>query len=110
MAESIVAGVYDQVVDRESAYERLTTVHGAPPSTGASSGPAEPKKPGFFDSLFGSGASASSLPAAAPRGRPHDSLMTSVAKSAVRSIGSTVGRELVRGVLGSILGGGGRRR
>jgi hypothetical protein len=35
--------------------------------------------------------------------------MNAMAKSAVRTIGSTVGRELVRGVLGSILGGGRRR-
>jgi hypothetical protein len=33
-----------------------------------------------------------------------------VAKSAARSIGSTVGREIIRGVLGSIFGGGTRRR
>jgi hypothetical protein len=31
-----------------------------------------------------------------------------MAKSAVRTMGSTVGREIVRGVLGSLLGG--RRR
>jgi hypothetical protein len=28
----------------------------------------------------------------------------------MRSVGSAVGREIVRGVLGSLLGGGGRRR
>jgi len=33
-----------------------------------------------------------------------------VAKSAARTIGSSVGREIIRGVLGSLLGGGGRRR
>jgi hypothetical protein len=30
-------------------------------------------------------------------------------KSAARAIGSEVGRRVIRGVLGSILGGGGRR-
>jgi len=30
-------------------------------------------------------------------------------KSAVRTIGSTVGREIIRGVLGSLLGNQGRR-
>ncbi len=39
-----------------------------------------------------------------------DSVLETVAKSAARSIGSTVGRELIRGVLGSLLGGGSRRR
>ena len=109
MAASIVAGQYDKVIDRESAYERLTNAHAIPntasqPST-ATAG--EPKKPGFFESLFGGGSSG--LPGAPHRGRQPDSLMNSMAKSAVRTIGSTVGRELVRGVLGSIMGGGRRR-
>ncbi len=109
MAQSIVAGVYDKVVDRESAYERLTAVHGAPATAAAGAGPTGPKKPGFFEGLFGGGGG-SSLPTAAPRGRQPDSLVNVMAKSAVRTIGSTVGRELIRGVLGSLLGGGGRRR
>ena len=107
MAQSIVAGVYDKAVDRESAYERLTAVHGGTPAA-TGGGAAEPRKPGFLEGLFGSGRP-SSLPAAAPRGRQPDSLMNAMAKSAVRSIGSTVGRELIRGVLGSLLGGGRRR-
>jgi hypothetical protein len=32
-----------------------------------------------------------------------------MAKSAVRTIGSSIGREIVRGVLGSLFGGGRRR-
>ena len=35
---------------------------------------------------------------------------TSVAKSAVRAAGTQLGREIMRGVLGSLFGGGGRRR
>jgi len=31
-------------------------------------------------------------------------------KSAARAVGSEVGRQIIRGVLGSILGGSGRRR
>jgi DNA helicase HerA-like ATPase len=105
MASSIVAGVYDQVVDRESAYEKLAAIHGA-------AAPAQvqpPSKPGFLESIFGSGSSGGSLPTAARRGRQPDSLVDTMAKSAVRSIGSTVGRELIRGILGSILGGSRRR-
>jgi uncharacterized protein len=104
LQNSLVAGVYEKVVDRESAYERLTTVHANPTATEA--------KPGFFDSLFGGGSSAASTPAPAPRrgGRAPDTLMETMAKSAVRSIGSSIGREVMRGVLGSIFGGGGRRR
>lgn len=36
-------------------------------------------------------------------------LTTSLAESAARTIGSSVGREIVRGLLGSIFGGGRRR-
>jgi DNA double-strand break repair helicase HerA and related ATPase len=38
-------------------------------------------------------------------GRRGDSLAEAMAKSATRTIGSSVGRQLVRGVLGSLLGG-----
>jgi uncharacterized protein len=38
-------------------------------------------------------------------GRPRDGLAEAFAKSAVRSIGSAIGRQIIRGVLGSILGG-----
>jgi DNA helicase HerA-like ATPase len=111
MAGSIVAGVYDQVVDRESAYERLTAAHAAPPATLPGGGaPVEPKKPGFLESIFGGAATTSSLPTAARgRGRQPDSLVETAAKSAVRTIGSSIGRELVRGLLGSLLGGSRRR-
>ena len=111
MAQSIVAGVYEQVVDRESAYERLTAGHAEAP---AGTAPA-PAKRGFFESLFGGGGAVASaldtLPKAAPRGRggrPPDSLVDAMAKSAARTIGSSISREIVRGVLGSIFGG--RRR
>jgi len=60
MANSIVAGVYDKVVDRESAYEKLTqAVQQAAPPAGApqSSGG------GFWGSIFGGG---SPTPAPAP--------------------------------------------
>ena len=40
-----------------------------------------------------------------PRGGKHDGLAQSMAKSAVRTMGSAVGREIIRGVLGSIFGG-----
>ena len=91
MASSLVKGVYDQAVDRESAYERLkgraeqtpspTAVHDQPwyanlPSLGFPSG-----------------------------GRRGDTVLDAMVKSAARSVGSSVGRQIVRGVLGSLLGG-----
>jgi hypothetical protein len=42
-------------------------------------------------------------------GRRGDTVMDAMLKSAVRSIGSSVGRQLIRGVMGSLLGGSSRR-
>ena len=44
-----------------------------------------------------------------PRGGRRPGLVEAAASSAVRSIGSAVGRELIRGVLGSLLGSSRRR-
>jgi uncharacterized protein len=113
---SLVYGQYEKVVDRESAYERLAGAHAspAPAPGGAGEPPPQPpkKEPGLLESIFGGSSSSTGLPGGlptrAPRGRQPDSLGTVMAKSAVRSIGSTIGREVIRGVLGSIFGG--RRR
>jgi DNA helicase HerA-like ATPase len=105
MRSSLVAGVYEKVVDRESAYERLTAAH-----QGAAAAPAPgEKKPGFLEGLFGAG-STSSLPTTPrARGRQPDSIAEVMAKSAVRSIGSSLGREIIRGIMGSVFGGTRRR-
>ena len=114
IANSLVAGVYEKALDRESAYEKLMgqpTAAGAAPASPARGGPA-PVAPapaesggglmdGLKDVLFGS---------TGPRGGHNPGLAEAAAKSAVRSIGSAVGREIVRGVLGSLLGGGSTRR
>ncbi|MEO3691202.1 helicase HerA-like domain-containing protein [Roseateles paludis] len=118
IANSLVAGVYEKALDRESAYEKLmgqpAAAAGAPSATPASPvrGGAAPAAPapaesggglmdGLKDVLFGS---------TGPRGGHNAGLAEAAAKSAVRSIGSAVGREIVRGVLGSLLGGGSTRR
>lgn len=98
---SLVFGTYEKAIDRESAYEHLKQAH-APSAAGSGSDP----KPSFLESIFGGGAA--SAPARRGPGRVPDTLMTTMAKSAVRSIGSSMGRQIVRGVLGSIFGG--RRR
>jgi hypothetical protein len=100
---SLVAGVYEKVQDRESAYEKLHSRVNASTSSAQSapsSGAARENDSGGIlgslkDVLFGS---------TGPRGGVHDGLAQSMAKSAVRSIGSTIGREIIRGVLGSLLG------
>ena len=121
---SLVAGVYEKAVDRDSAYEKLkgrvVASGSAVPGTATTASTTTPQLPtgtatpvptadtdaggslfgGLKDVLFGS---------TGPRGGKHEGLAEAAARSAVRSIGSSVGREIIRGVLGSILGGGRRR-
>ena len=103
---SLVAGVYEQAVDRESAYEVLkanVTAHAdSPAAQSARDGQAEGGMMGAVsDLLFGT---------TGPRGGQRDGIAQMVVKSAVRTAGSAIGREIVRGVLGSLLGGSQRRR
>ncbi|MBP8205869.1 MAG: DUF853 family protein, partial [Giesbergeria sp.] len=104
-ASSLVAGVYEQVVDRESAYEILKNRSANAPEGNGKNGTApgqaadEGLMGGLKDMLFGS---------TGPRGGQRDGLAQTMAKSAVRTMGTTLGREILRGVLGSLLGG--RRR
>ncbi len=105
MASSVVAGVYDTAVDRESAYELLKGRAGQPPvqGSGQPQGQSQPwyaNLPSLGSLGMGGGSG----------GRRGDSLGTAMAKSAARTIGSSVGREIVRGVLGSLLGGSSSRR
>jgi hypothetical protein len=116
-AKSLVAGVYEKTVDRESAFEALKgratqsadTAQGMTKPGGAGSAtkadaPAAAEEGGLMgglkDMIFGS---------TGPRGGKREGLAETAAKSAIRSVGSAVGREIVRGVLGSLLGGGRRR-
>ena len=100
---SPLAGRYDTTEDRESAYEKLRarTESAAAPAEAAGA-PAAPAEGGLMDGLkdmvFGS---------TGPRGGRRPGLAEAAAASAVRTIGSSLGRQLVRGVLGSLLG---RRR
>jgi DNA helicase HerA-like ATPase len=113
IAGSVVAGVYEKAVDRESAFELLRQRAGgdAAPAGGGKAAPALPGSApageaaggglmgGLGDILFGS---------TGPRGGRREGVVETVAKSAARSVGSSIAREITRGVLGSLLGG--RRR
>ncbi len=103
---SVVAGVYEKTVDRESAFEllkeRAATAPGAQGAAAGGTAPAQAGKGalgGLGDILFGS---------TGPRGSRREGMVDALAKSAARSIGSSIAREITRGVLGSLLGG--RRR
>ena len=113
IAGSVVAGVYEKAVDRESAFELLRQRAGgdAAPAGGGKATPSLPGSApageaaggglmgGLGDILFGS---------TGPRGGRREGVVETVAKSAARSVGSSIAREITRGVLGSLLGG--RRR
>lgn len=88
VSASPMAGRYDVAIDRESAYEQLR----------AKAEAAMPQE-----------AKAAGNPGATPRSsrarKPPPGLAETLASSAARSIGSKLGREIVRGVLGSLFRG-----
>ncbi len=107
--ESIVAGVYEKAVDRESAFEALKgrtatrqeSASAPAPATstsapsGASTAPQAER--GLLDGLgdmLGGGTR-----------RTRASVGEQLIKSAASSIGREVGRQIIRGVLGGIFGG-----
>ena len=123
IAGSLVAGVYEKTVDRDSAYEKLKARVGTDPSAGTR-GADVASAPATAGTVGAPGAGAPPADAGGglmgglkdvlfgrtgPRGGVHEGLAQSAARSAVRSIGSAVGREIIRGVLGSLLGGSRRR-
>ncbi|HET9642944.1 MAG TPA: DUF853 domain-containing protein [Burkholderiaceae bacterium] len=120
MQTSLVAGVYDKTVDRESAYEKLkgravaASDAATPTPIGNSSAtsaraPSPAREP--ENSTGGAGGWLRDLAGGLLRGSGRkDSVLETVAKSAARTIGTTVGREIIRGVLGSLTGASGRSR
>lgn len=94
-ARSPLGSKYDQLVNRESAYEILTRrtmtkeAGAVPPPPQPAS---EPEAGGnmISDLLWGS--------------KRRQGMVEVLAKQAVRTIGSQVGRQIVRGILGGILG------
>ncbi len=112
---SVVAGVYEKAVDRESAFELLQARAAAsqatapqPPGAGsAAPAAAGAAGAGAVGAVLG-GVGALLFGSTGPRGGRRDGLLDLMAKSAARSTGTAISRTLVRGVLGSLLGG--RRR
>jgi uncharacterized protein len=94
-------------VDRESAYEKLKGRADQPVRASAGSAQmgqaAQPAGKPWYENLPSIGLP--NLGGSTRGGRRGDSLMDAVMKSAVRIMGSRVGRQLVRAVLGSLLGG-----
>jgi DNA helicase HerA-like ATPase len=101
--QSVLYGHYENAVDRESAYEILKSramqqaQAAAAASAVARPAPQAPSAPSTW------------LPSPSPRGgRQRQSTGEAMLKSVARAAGSQLGRQLIRGVLGSLLGGKGR--
>lgn len=88
MQGSLVKGVYDTAVDRESAYEIL--------QARAAQAAAQPPA---------AGAAAPAPRASATPSRGRQTPMEAFVASTARSVGSQLGRSLIRGILGSLTGG-----
>ncbi len=101
MQSSLVAGVYDQAIDRESAYEILQaradveSTGGDSSKTADAAGAGADVLSGLGDLLLGS---------TGKRGGRREGMIDAFAKSAARSVGSSIAREITRGLLGSLLG------
>jgi hypothetical protein len=95
---SLVAGQYEKTVDRESAFEKLKG------RRGDAATPNPPTESGAFGSIFGKIGDALGG-GNSGRGRSRESVAESAMKSAARAMASEAGRRIIRGVLGSILGG-----
>jgi hypothetical protein len=93
MQTSLVAGVYDRDVDRESAHEILKARAEEAAAAKATAAAKPAAGGGWLGDLLGGG------------GGRRQGTIEAMTKSAARSIGSQVGRAIVRGVLGSLLGG-----
>ena len=109
--QSLVAGTYEQTVDRESAYEVLKAraAAGQPGTAAAGAGnggnaAAAADDDGLVGDLMVKGKELL-FGRTGPRGGQYDGLVQNVVKGEMRRLG----RELVRGALGGLLGGNGKR-
>ncbi|WPL16165.1 conjugal transfer ATPase TrbE [Thiorhodovibrio winogradskyi] len=96
MRQSLVSGVYDQAIDRVSAYESLKAMAEQAARAAEQRGD-EPPPPTTRQSRGTSRSSSRQTP------------MEAMLKSTLRSVGSQLGRQLVRGAMGSLFGGSRRR-
>ena len=103
MSLSPVAGQYDQTVDRESAYEILQKKAQDAAKAAEQEETANEGGSGWTLPDFG-GSSSRKVPQKTSRrsGYQRQTVTETAIKSVVRTIGSTLGRELVRGILGSL--------
>jgi DNA helicase HerA-like ATPase len=104
LANSLVAGRYEQAVDRESAFELLSKKAEEKSAQVAADEQAKADEKAQKDAEKAERAAA----------RAPDTLVESITKSVARSASSSIGRQIgnqiVRGVLGGIFGGSARKK
>jgi len=100
MQSSLVTGVYDKTVDRESAYESLKTRAAQAATAAAETTAAKPAEP-----AAGGGGLGDILGGVLGGSGRREGALEAFTKSAARAIGSQAGRSIIRGVLGSLFGG-----
>ena len=104
IANSLVAGIYEKALDRESAYEILTSR-----TQEKAAADAEAKAAEEAEKEAAKQAKAERAAARQPDGIV-ESVVKSAARSASTSIGRQIGNTIIRGVLGSIFGGGNKKK
>ncbi|MDY0073133.1 MAG: DUF853 domain-containing protein [Thauera sp.] len=95
ISASLIYGHYEAAIDRESAYEILRDQAAAKSGAAAEQVGTAAGGSAINDILFGS---------VGPRGGQRDGLVQIAAKTVTRTIGSNLGRQIVRGLLGSMFG------
>jgi DNA helicase HerA-like ATPase len=100
LAQSPVKGRYDAAVGRESAYELLTAKAATPPAPKPA-----PQRREDYPVARDPQPQGPWRTAPKPAGRQREGMAEAFAKSAVRAVGSSLGRQIVRGILGAMLKG-----
>ena len=108
--QSPVKGVYDQLINRESAYEKLNAKAAAPAAAndggsiwGTISNVVSNVGGTVAQTASTAGSGTYSRAAGGRTVRQPDSVATVMAKSVIRAAGSQLGREVMRGLLGAML-------
>lgn len=106
ISSSPVMGKYDQMIDGESAYEQLAKRAAIAEEEAKKAAEEEELKKkaeegdrGFLYDILGMGGGGTG------KGRQRQGIVEAMTKSVARSVGSAIGRQIVRGVLGSIFKG-----
>src|SRR6202030_1482624 len=103
LRHSIVAGVYEQFIDRESAYEHLrAATKNSPGQKNAAPVPGN----GILGQIISGAVDGIS----GKRARQNDTVVEALSKNFARTVANTAGREIVRGLMGSLFGGARRGR